>query len=225
MLNNNMKNLQSYIIESIEWEQTRESGYGVMTLVRHENLDLSSLSEEDFIKYMLEDFNQAVEEYSKICKPLNDKRIADNIEREIKQAIKFAEKKWKTQKKRDEYIENIRKNAQEKKWYLEDPKRIFFDLKPDKGNMGIRQECIIDSKSNEKTLKIAYEEMQKSKYFKKGTGWAFKYDAYGKDKAYSFRPYIDILLDENDRAEQKRDEENLSNAISDFYANTNYWGD
>jgi len=220
-----MKDIKTYILEAAEWEQTKESGYGVMTLIRREDLDLSTISEEDFIKFILEDYNKAVEEYAKICKPLNDKKIEDNIEREVKQSIKFAEKKWKTEKKRTEYVENIRKNAKEKKLFLEDPKRIFFDLKPDKGQMGIRQECIINASSNEKTLKIAYEEMQKSKYFKRGTGWAFKYDAYGKDKNYSFRPYIDILLDESSREEQKRDEETLSNAIASFYANSNYWGD
>lgn len=220
-----MKDINIFIAESLEWEQTNESGYGVMTLVRRENLDLANLSEEDFIKFILEDFNTAVEEYSKICKPLNDKRIQDRIEYETKVAIKYAEKKWKTQKKRDEYVENIKKNAADKKIYLEDPKRIFFDLNPDKSQMGISQECIINAQSTEKTLKVAYKEMQKSKYFKKGTGWAFKYDSYGKDKNYVLRPYIDILLNESTRAEQKRDEETLSKAVQNFYANSNYWGD
>lgn len=220
-----MKDINIFISESLEWEQTREDGYGVMTLVRHENLDLANLSEENFIKFILEDFKTAVEEYTKICKPLNDKRIQDRIEYETKAAIKYAEKKWKTQNKRDEYVENIKKNVANKKIYLEDPKRIFFDLKPDKDQMGIRQECVINAKSTEKTLKIAYEEMQKSEYFKKGTGWAFKYDSLGKDKNYVLRPYIDILLDESARAEQKRDEETLSQSVKNFYKNSNYWGD
>ena len=174
-----------------------------------------------------EDLNTAIEEYSKIVKPLNDERLKEFVEREVEMATKFAEKKWKTQKKRDEYIENARKNAQDKKWYLEDPKRIFFDFKPDKGNMGIPAVCILKANSDENQLGRCYDEIKNSKYFKNATGWAFKYESHSKEKitTYAFRPYVDLLLDETSREEQKREEENLTKSVQSFYSNSNYWGD
>jgi hypothetical protein len=225
-----MKDIISYIRESVEIEKSNKFGensdYVTVTLVRRENLDLSSISKEDFIKFILEDYKKAVEEYDNIIKPLNDKRRKQLIERDVNIAIKFAEKKWKTEKKRNEYVENIRKNAEAKEWYMDKADRIFFDCKPDKGDIGINQDCIFDKNTNEKQLERAYDILIKSKYFKKGTGWAFKYDANSKDHLYySFRPYIDILLNESDRAEQKRDEETLNKSVENFYKNTNYWGD
>lgn len=220
-----MKSLTNFINEAIEWEEPENNGYGVVTLVRRENLKLSKITKEDFVKFIKEDLKEAIKEYANICKPINDKRKNDYIEDQVKAATKFAEKKWKTEKKRKEYIENIRKNAESQKLYFEESDRIFFDLKPDKGRMGIPQCCIISKKSKDADLEDAYDEMMHSKYFKRGTGWAFKYESLGKNRPYAFRPYIDILLDETSREEQRRDEESLANAVQNFYANSNYWGD
>lgn len=223
-----MKSLNSYILESYEIEKNKKLGgkYVTVTLLRHENLDLANMSKKDFIKFILEDYKKAVEEYKPICDKLNDDYRKSYVYNQINAATHFAEKKWKTEKKRKEYIDNIRKNAEEAKIYMEQPERIFFDLKPDKGQMGISSYCIIDNESNEESLAKCYDEMQASKYFKKGIGWAFKYDASSKDRlSVAFRPYIDILLNESDAAEQQRDAEMLSKAVEDFYKNTNYWGD
>ena len=225
-----MKDLVTYINENVEFDiiKTEHSEYGVVTLVRRENVDCANISKEDFVKFIGEDLKNAVDEYAKIVKPINDQHKKDLIERDVKAAIKFAEKKWKTQKKRDEYIENARKNAEAKKWYLDDPNRIFFDFKPDKGKQGISDVCILRGEgTNDKQLERCYDELQESKYFKRGTGWAFKYESSSKDKisTYSFRPYVDLLLNESDKAEQQRDEENLAASIKAFYANSNYWGD
>ena len=223
-----MKNLKEYLLESISVEKV--DGRTIVTLVRRENLDLVNLSEEDFIKYIKEDFQTALEEYRKVVEPYNEESKKTYMDRMLADAVKFAETKWKTNKKREEYIEKVKATTTqniEKGYYLGRKKvdGIFFDLKPD-ASMGIRSECVINKESSDRDLKIAFEEMQKSKFFKKGTGWAFKYWASSKDDlSYSLRPYIDILLDESTRAEQKRDERNLSAAVDDFYSNTTYWGD
>lgn len=218
-----MKSLVEYIREQLEVENGR-NGYKIVTLVRRENIDLANISEENFVKFIKEDFKKAVDEYTNVVKPYNEKRIAELIERDVNLAIKFAEKKWKTEKKRNEYVENIRKNAEQKKWYVENPERIFFDFKPTPA-MGISSNCIIDKSSSDDTLKRAYEELKKDKYFTRGKGWAFKYETSDEKNPYSFRPWIDVLLSDNDKEEQKRDEENLTKAVEDFYKDTKYWGD
>ena len=221
-----MKSLNNYINEAVEFEKIKNR-FGVVTLVRRENVDCASLSKEKFIKLIAEDLNTAIEEYCKIAKPINDENRKERVERAVRIAAEFAKKKWKTQKKQDEYIENARKNEQSKTWFEEDPKRIFFDFKPDKGNMGIPEVCILKADSDESQLEKCYDEIKNSKYFKNATGWAFKYESNSKEKitTYAFRPYVDLLLDATSREEQKRDEENLTKAVQSFYANSNYWGD
>jgi len=223
-----MKNLKDYIIESVDFEIIKNNykNYCVVTLVRRE-VDCKSISKEDFVKFIKEDLQKAVNEYTEIVKPYNEARIKSHIDIEVKHAIVFAEKKWKTQKKRDEYIANVKKNAENQKLYLEDPKKIFFDFQPNKGDMGINYDCILRVNDSDEKLAKCYDEVKSSKYFNKATGWAFKYESSSKDKpsTYSFRPYVDLLLDESTRAEQKRDEEMLNKAIEDFYKNSNYWGD
>ena len=224
-----MKSIKEFINEAAEFEliKTEYREYGCVTLVRHENLDLANMTKKQFVKLMSADLKEAIEEYSKIVKPLNDEALKKNIEREVAKATKFAETKYKTQRGKDKYIENARKNAEAKKWYLEDPERIFFDFQPDKGSMGIPMDCILKAKTDEEQLSKCYDYLSKNKYFKKATGWAFKYETNSKTEAsyYAFRPYVDLLLDESDRAEQKRDEEMLTQAVQDFYKNSNYWGD
>ena len=221
-----MKDITSFIKESVDIEKSKDRTYVTVTLVKHENLDLSTITKKQFVKYMLEDFNKAVAEYAKIITPLNELRRKELIDSEVKAAIHYAENKWKTEKKRNEFIENIRKNAEAKEWYMEKADRIFFDCQPDTDKMSINDDCIFNKDTNEKQLERAYDILKKSKYFTRGTGWAFKYEARSKTNLYySFRPYVDILLNETDREEQKRDAEMLRKSVNDFYKNTNYWGD
>ena len=222
-----MKNLEDFIKESLEIEEIKTAyrNYLVVTLVKRD-VDLSSITKEDFIKFMKEDFQTALKEYTKVTDKANINRRANYIADEIRAAQKFAEKKWKTLAKQEKYVANMKKNAEEKEIYMHSPDQIFFDLKPDKGQMGIRSGCVISKDSNDASLGEAYENVKNSKFFNKGTGWAFKYETSNKDNPlYDFRPYIDITLDETTREEQKREEEHLAQAVSDFYKNSNYWGD
>lgn len=213
----------------IEFERIKSSfgETGIVTLVRHENVDCANLSKEDFIKLMLEDIKKAVAEYTDICKGYNEERLKTYIEKVKSEAIEYAEKKYKRASYKEKYIQNAIKNAENCKWFLENPESIFFDFKPEKGENGISSDCILGANTDEKQLERCFDTVSKSKYFKKATGWAFKYESRDKNKVSvcSLRPYVDLLLDEDSRAEQKRDEERLAKSIEDFYKGSNYWGD
>ena len=225
-----MKSITDYIYESIEFDIV-DSYYGktgIVTLVRRENVDCENLSKEDFVKMMKEDLDIAGKEYKEICKKANDEYFEKRLEQIKKEAIEYAEKKYKRSSYKEKYIQNAIKNAEDSRKFWDKDGRIFFDFKPEKGEQGIRDVCILNpDKTDEKQLEMCFDEVSKSKYFKKATGWAFKYESREKDKVsvYSFRPYVDLLLDETSREEQKRDEERLANAIQDFYKGSNYWGD
>ena len=225
-----MKSLSNYINESIEFDLI-DSYYGkigVVTLVKREGIDCANLSKEDFVSFMNEDIKIAHEEYSKICKKYNDDFISKQVEKAKKNAIEYAEKKYKRQSYKDKYIQNAIKNAENSKAFFSDADKIFFDFKPDTGENGINSVCIISPKDvTDSQLEKCYDIVSKSKYFKKATGWSFKYESQNKDKVsvYSFRPYIDLILDENTRSEQQRDADRLRDSINNFYKDSNYWGD
>jgi len=63
-----------------------------------------------------------------------------------------------------------------------------------------------------------FNTIKDNKYFKVAKGWILE------DHHHS-RPQIKLILDESMEAEFKNDEENLGNAIAEFYKGTNYWGD
>jgi hypothetical protein len=219
-----MKDLVTYINEAVEFEKV--NNLVIVSLVRRENIDLSKLSKEDFIKLIKEDFAIACKEYDKLMAPINTSNRETFIKNSVERAVKYAETKYKRAKYKEKYIENARKNAENAHLYNESSKNLFFDLKPNPGSMSIPEVCIIRHSSTDETLSKAYDEMQKDKYFKRGTGWAFKYSTRSEEKPIlTCRPYIDILLDETSREEQKRDGEILAQAIDNFYSKSNYWGD
>lgn len=225
-----MKSITDYINESIEFDIV-DSYYGktgIVTLVKRENVDCENLSKEDFVKMMKEDLDKAVEEYGVICKKISDEKREEYVKRIKKEAIEYAEKRYKRDSYKERYIQNAIKNAENAKIFWERADDIFFDFKPDKGENGINEVCILRAKkTDEKQLEKCFDVVSKSKYFKKATGWAFKYESHDKEKisVSAFRPYVDLILDEDTRAQQKRDEDHLRDAIADFYKDTNYWGD
>lgn len=224
-----MKSLNKYINESAEFEliKTEYREYGVVTLIRRENIDCSTLSKDEFVNLMNEDLHKAIEEYGKVIKPLNDEKLKKFIDVDINKAINFAEKKYKSQKKRDEYIENARKNTESKKYLLEDYKRITFDLRLDKNDISMSEYLILNINTTKDQLEKCFNEIKDNRYFKKAIGWAFKYESNNKEKIgyYSYRPYIDLLLNETSKEEEQRDTQVLTQSVKDFYTNSKYWGD
>lgn len=226
-----MKKLVDYINESVEFEKIKSTfgrEMGVVTLLRHEDIDCANLSKEEFVSLMKKDIAKAIEEYTSICKDYNEKAIVNLIERTKKAAIEYAEKKYKRQSSRDKYVENAIKNAEASKMYLSNPDKIFFDFWPEKGsNDGTPTVCILSKDTDKHQLAKCYDKLKDSKYFTGATGWVFKYESQNKDSVsiYSFRPYVDVIIDDNLRAEQVRDEKRLADAIERFYSGSNYWGD
>lgn len=223
-----IKTFSEFINEAVEFEKMAD-GYSIVTLVTREDVDCANLSKEDFIKFISEDLHTAIEEYKKICEPLDKEKFDEYIENEKERAIKYAESKWKTDKKRKEYVDNIIKNC-EGRINIFDSKadQIFFDFKPERGATQVLHDvCILKKKTDERQLAACYDEIHDNKYFIKATGWKFKYETHKNDKPgyFSFRPYVDVILDESTKDERTREEEKLNKDIQAFYSHTNYWGD
>lgn len=226
-----MKNLTDFITEKLEFEKSKINGWFTVVLYRHEDLDLANMTQEEFVKLIKEDIKKASDAYDADVRTLRqkelDKLASERADRMIKDAQKYAAEKWKTEKRREQYIQTIRDNIAKGLLVTKAEGVGFFDLKPDPTEMGINSNCIFYlDKLTDKQLAKAFDAVKNNKYFKKGTGWVFKYETDNKEiPVPHFRPWIDVILGDNDSTERERERQHHEQSIQDFYKDTKYWGD
>ena len=207
--------------------ETEKENYPIICLYKHEGLDLANMTCDKFIKTMSEDLMKAQANYKELmAEPLRKAR-AEYLERERQDATKFAKSKWKTEKRQNQYIDEMMAKAEASSNYTDgNLSRIWFDIKPDKGQMGIAGCCSLYPGDSETKLGRCFDEINDSKYFRGGYGWVFRYEGHSMKFPISCcRPDIDILLPEDLAKQQEQDEKNLSAAVAKFYEGTVYFGD
>ena len=195
------------------------------------NIDCSKITVDEFISMMNSDLLEAQEKYNDLYIPEWEARKIKNFEDRIiwvrKNAIKFAEKKWKTEKRRNIYVESEVDKARKK--YTMDAfyyDLSFFDFKVNPGDMGISDNCILSYKGlTSEKLHRCFEKIKDNKYFKKAKGWKLTYECSENSYCVSFRPQIKLIVDSETEAQMKHDEEVLTNAVNEFYKGCQYWGD
>ena len=216
-----MKPLSNYLAEALEIEKTNGS-YRTVVLLRHEGIETGKLTKEEFIELMKADLKKATSDYLKAIRGDQERNKHDYMDRRRKEAEEFASKKWKTDAKRQQYIDNAMTNAES--LYKDMDGSIFFDFKPDVG-LGLPGVCILDDSTPDSQLGMCFDKLAETKWWQYGTGWAFKYECHTNSLISSFRPWIDLLMDESHTAERRRDQEHLDKAVSDYYAKATYTGD
>ena len=210
-----MKTFENFLGEALEISEI-SGGYRIVTLLKHEGLDLVNMTEDDFVMLMSEDLKKAYQEYEQVRTPERAANKMKAIEREIEYAQKYAERKWKTQKKRDEYMAEFKVNIEKRYADYGKTDRLFFDFKPEVGN-GLPGVCVLKPDTDERQLRACFDELVKSRWWKKGTGWAFKYEASKYDLATHFRPWIELIMSESDAAQRRKEQKMLDDSIAAYY--------
>lgn len=204
--------------------------YRTITLVSR-NINCANITADDFVSAMFSDFLEAEEKYNDLYIPEWEaskvKNYFSRLEWVRNWATKIAEKKWKTEKKRNAFIEKevekARKEYKIDNFYYD---LSFFDFDVNPGEMGISGDCCISYKElTPAKLCRCYEAVKDNKYFKKATGWKFTYEACNNSYRTCFRPHIELIVDNETAAKMKEDEENLTKAVNEFYKDCKYWGD
>ncbi len=199
-------------------------------------IDLGTITFEDFKNVLMADFNNACELYDEINEAGNKAAKQHIFNYKMKEAQKYAELKWKTEKRRNIYVEEERKQILEqletrRSWEVTS-NGLFFDFDPNPGANFIPAVNVIKRISfseDNSGLRKAFENLVNSKYFRKAKGWRFRYQGC-EEKAlhpYSsaFRPSIELILDEDVQKQLEVEEKSLADAIHSFYSGSNYWGD
>ena len=195
------------------------------------NINCSTITVEEFIRAMFSDFLEAEEKYNDLYIPeweaAKVKSFFQNLEWARKRATNFAEKKWKTEKKRTAYIESevakARKEYKMSDFYYD---LSFFDFDVNPGEMGISGNCCISYKElTPAKLERCFETVKDNKYFKKASGWKLTYKASNDSYRTCFRPHIELIVDAETEAKMKKDAEDLTESVRNFYKGCTYWGD
>lgn len=202
----------------------------VVTLVTR-YVDCSTLDVETFTKFIIEDLIKADKIYSDMREPFVKAGYEARIDSEEASIIKAAEKKYKRQSNRDKYIANEMQKIKRTSNFTSSIS--FVDFKPDKSRIGIPNDCILSIKEVEKKAPKCFEIIKDDKYFKNAKGWIIKYETSfvsingveNRSLRSAFRPYVDMILDDNLNKELKEQEHALAKSIASFYEGCTYFGD
>lgn len=194
-------------------------------------INCSNLTADEFISAMFSDLLEAEEKYNDLYIP---EYVASNISwfvnsknSVIKNAINVASKKWKTDKKRKEYINKTVKefvdNYNLSNYYN---KLSFFDFDVNPGDMGISNDCVLSYKGLTPTkLERCFNKIKDNEYFKKASGWMLTYETTEDSYRSISRPEIKLIVDSETEDKMKNDAINLANSVAEFYKDCKYWGD
>lgn len=216
-------------------------------VVARRNVDCSSLTANEFVKMIVSDMSEAVNSFNENALPhIKEYRIKRNTdyynglrEKRIAGEKEYAERKWKTEKRRQDYYDTVVafELAQMERRYIGDnvindsDKLSFFDFDGNCGTkMSIACACslsvkdVIDNENAAHILIRCFNALKESKYFDKAIGWEFVYNA---DESWqsSGRPKIALIFDENTTKEIKNGQNELNGAVREFYAHSTYFGD
>lgn len=236
-----MKNLVDYINEAIEIEPGKLNDYRTIVLKKRTDLNLTSLDKKEFVKMMYDDYKEACKEAENLLNKEHEDSKEERVAKVRAAAEKYAAAKWKTEKRRQQYIDTAVANETSKeRQYWGDVTSFDFDLsfgRENGGSVVIRDKY---GESAKKTIERIYDTLSVEKnkrndgseydnygnsFWKDATGWAFKYTAHKNSYTSAFRPWVDLILSDTKKEEIKQNEYHLAKAINDFYSGTNYWGD
>ena len=93
-----MKIFVECIGKELEVEDNRT--YRIVTLIKHEGIDVPNLKKEEFVQMMKGDLLKAQELYDALMAPEMEEYHQRRIQSRIEQAVQYANSKWKNKKKK-----------------------------------------------------------------------------------------------------------------------------
>ena len=189
-------------------------------LITRENIKCSELTKEQFVTMMMEDLNNSVIKSEEIFRPELEAQFYHNQEqhREYveKRAREYACKKWKTDKRRDQYVLDVlsKEKTNEFKFYPVS----YFDFKLNPSENYISDSCVLRVNTTEDKLERCFDKIKDNKYFLSATGWELIEERWS-------RPQIKLIMPDEMNEMYRKEKEGLAEEISRFYADCKYCGD
>lgn len=187
-----------------------------MSNIMDRTFEAGSLTREQFIEYIRKDFIAAKMVYDALEATAARKRRREAEAKALENIKAELTHKYKRQSTRDKYAMPMYEAWKERnKWRFRANEFTYADwsIRPweNGGCISISVKDLTDE-----FLGSIYDRSADNKYFRGCTGWEI---------VEKGRTYFKLILPDELQAEWDADEKKLSDAISRFYAGTNYWGD
>ena len=207
------------------------TNYQTITLVSRDNVNCANLSMDEFVQMMFSDILEAEENYNELYSADYVNGVIRNFNSYVKcyhdTAVRYAEKKWKTDKKRTQYIDKETDAARKRYnldayWYG----LSFFDFDVHPESNGLNGNCCLSIDSlTFNSLRRCFEAVKDNYYFKNASGWKLEYEAHDNNHQVCFRPFITLIMPEDVKAKYEQAEKDLTESVRKFYEGCTYWGD
>lgn len=212
------------------FEITNINGRYADFVIARRSINCATVTREEFIEALIADAKDAIKSYNDNAIPVEKEFLnnchAESVKKEreiiISKATAFANAKWKTEKKRNQYIEDAISefDAKNAKFTPLISNLGFFDMD---GNCGmslyVNNNCILDESSFNYPERIGrcYDTLLNTNYFKKAIGWQFKYRGSSDSYTATFRPVIELLFDEETSKEIKKMQDLQGESVNRYY--------
>lgn len=221
-----MKPLYEYINETLI-KNRNSNGLEVIYAMR-EGIDLKSITEEEFVQMMMEDAKDANESYKQDHKLMDQvlRLSKQYINNQIDSAIRYAEAKWKTEKKRQEYIEKAKElinKEVDNQWFNKDRGVGFLALTYISNDY---PGCALVNAVNlrERDLKSLLNELRRSKWWVGATGWKFTARSWKGDPRCNGL-FVEPISNSFSWNEYRKELIASSDAISSWLSDLKHFGD
>ncbi len=221
-----MKPLYEYINETLI-KNRNSDGLEVIYAMR-EGIDLKSITEEEFVQMMMEDAKDAYESYKQNHKLIDQilRQREQYIKSQTDRAIRYAEAKWKTEKKRQEYIEKAKeliKKEVDNQWFNRDRGVCFRALTYISNDYpGCADVNAVDLR--ERDLKSLLNELRRSKWWVGATGWKFTARSWKGDTRCNGL-FVEPISNSFSWDEYRKERKESDDAISSWLSDLKYFGD
>lgn len=192
------------------------------TIILHkiEGIDLSKISEEEFISIMNEALSTACKKYTNLVTDEVNERMEKSYSGYAATVMKTLKAKYARQSTIDKHFAQKMEGRREQieKFYSYD-RYISFTCwpGPHQGVPGVTMGLSI--KTTDYNLKNAFAALSENEWFRKGTGFLFRYSCNKISYVSSCGGEIEILMNEKDKAAEKAGQKAIDDAITAYYAN------
>lgn len=192
------------------------------TIILHkvEGLDLSKISAEDFISIMNEALSTACEKYTSLVSNEIDERMEKSYSSYADTSMRELKKKYKRQSTIDKYFAQKMEGLRERieKFYSYD-RCISFTCWPGPHLSVPGVTMGLSTKTTDYALKNAFTALSENEWFRKGTGFLFRYGCNKTSHTSSCGGVIEVLMSEEDKAAEKAGQKAIDDEITAYYAN------
>lgn len=191
------------------------------------NRDLSTMDEQEFVSFMRDAVNAAQHEYDEIMNVYNERYIEECKKRHRDGLYRQYSTKLNSYKRESSRARLIAQIERECASYEPTPRSsdIFFDTMPMCHDNGINTLEILSTASEDRAFRYVFERYQDM--LKNADGVVFKYEITGENefKPYSFRPWMEFIIPEDEMNELKEENRRTHERIQRFYDSLKYKGD